>query len=751
VNPKLQSISSFHVRFVATILLCSLPFFAIILLTDLQVKHDTRQEMFRRVTVADMLLTREKDQILDGAEKMLGALARLQSSGTEKDLNSLYRQIGALSPHVENAGILYPDGHVASIAHPFAPGTAAFDSQFLDRAIFGAGIVMGDRTRFDSATGKRSLALGLSVKDQYGRVASIAFVLIDAASLGSTWSQALALFPAGTRYAVVDQAGVIISSGPGKFAGQGDPSPWLIPSEVGSTSRHYLRSSVPDGVRRYWFYRKLSHAEYAGPVTILIGVPADLIYTAAESLFLHNSLLLIAVTVLLLVGGLVIGEITVVRPTEDILRTTDSIGSGELASRTRLKYRAGEFGRLSRAIDGMATMIEANVGERQLMMHRLAQSESRYRALFESSPNGIVLIDENLQVSLANSAALQLVGSDTIEGLAGVSILRFIPRDLLGRVVERSRNLSESDGNLTVETDIQDSDGLRVPIEATVSLLPGTATAIRPAVAILRDLRPHRAVETERVRMQEQLAQAQKMETIGLLAGGIAHDFNNLLTVMLGYCGLALLAVEDSSPVHQHLREIQHTAHRAASLTQQLLIFSRKRHLKFANLNVNRVVENMSRLLERLIGETIETRLKLAPNVREILGDQGSIEQLVMNIAVNARDAMPNGGILTIRTDNIEVNDPTRPHCAEERPGPCVVLTIADTGTGMNKETVDQIFEPFFTTKSVGHGTGLGLAVVYGVVKQHGGWIQVASEPGSGTVFSIYLPAADADADSPVT
>lgn len=252
---------------------------------------------------------------------------------------------------------------------------------------------------------------------------------------------------------------------------------------------------------------------------------------------------------------------------------------------------------------------------------------------------------------------------------------------------------------------------------------------------------------SERKQLEEQLRQAQKMEAVGRLAGGIAHDFNNLLTAINGYSELAMRKLEEVDPLRLNLEEIRKAGDRAAALTRQLLAFSRKQILHPKVINLNAVVADMERMLKRLIGEDIDMRVILKPELGNVKADIGQIEQVIMNLVVNARDAMPRGGKLTIETANIYLGEEYAKHHISVEPGSYVMLAISDNGCGMDKETKARIFEPFFTTKEHGKGTGLGLSTVYGIVKQSKGDIWIYSETGRGTSFKIYLPYVEEEAE----
>ncbi|MDP2156723.1 MAG: ATP-binding protein [Nitrospirota bacterium] len=267
---------------------------------------------------------------------------------------------------------------------------------------------------------------------------------------------------------------------------------------------------------------------------------------------------------------------------------------------------------------------------------------------------------------------------------------------------------------------------------------------IAAIVHIARDITEQKRKEEENRRLQSQLLQLQKLESVGRLASGIAHDFNNILTVILGYSELALLNLPENTPSKEHVTIIRDSAEKAASLTRQLLAFSRKQKLELKIVSLSDIIQNTIKMLGRMLGEDVVLELKLRTS-RTILADPGQIGQVMMNLSVNARDAMPCGGRLVIETEDMDLDERSAPAQEGVRPGSYVILTVTDNGAGMSREVKERIFEPFFTTKAPGKGTGLGLSTVYGIIRQHEGHIRVYSSPGRGTTFRIYLPIAKGD------
>jgi two-component system cell cycle sensor histidine kinase/response regulator CckA len=375
-----------------------------------------------------------------------------------------------------------------------------------------------------------------------------------------------------------------------------------------------------------------------------------------------------------------------------------------------------------------------NISDRKKAEKAVRSSESQFRALFENAMDA-VLISDDLGVYVdANPAACELMGM-AYDDLLGRTLSDFTEGVRQAEDPQTALQVLEA-GATSGVFPLGRPDGTIVEVDSTITanFLPGRH------LSMLRDV-------TERRNLEEQLRQSQRLESVGMLAGGIAHDFNNLLTVISGYADLALKRLDESDPLAVYVEQINNAADRATSLTRQLLAFSRKQMLQPKILDLNSVVAQIEKMLGRLVGEDMELRTSLAPGLGRVKADPGQIEQVIMNLAVNARDAMPTGGKITIETANVYLDEEyARQHIAVT-PGPYVMLAVSDNGHGMTAETKKSIFSPFFSTKPIGKGTGLGLATVYGIVKQSSGNIWVYSEVGVGSSFKVYLPLVEGELD----
>jgi len=376
-------------------------------------------------------------------------------------------------------------------------------------------------------------------------------------------------------------------------------------------------------------------------------------------------------------------------------------------------------------------------GELDAALAERRRAEEQYRRLFEHELAGVGVVSLDGRFLACNPAFARILGYDSPEDLMmrDVSAIYAHSEDRQG-VLAR---LQETGRLVSFENRLRRKDGREVWVLANMALVPGESGE-QVIESTFVDI-------SERKQLEQQLWQSQKLDALGSLAGGVAHDFNNVLTAILGYADLVLLDLPEDSPHRKDLEEISKAAQRAGELTGQLLTFSRRQPIEPRILNLNEVVAETDKMLRRLIGQEVRLVTVLKPSLGQVRADPGQIHQVLLNLAVNARDAMPDGGTLTIETHEMDVDGAYAQEHVDVQPGTYILLAVSDTGTGMDAATRARVFEPFFTTKEKGKGTGLGLATVYGIVRQHGGHIALYSELGTGTTFKVYLPRTEASAE----
>jgi PAS domain S-box-containing protein len=404
--------------------------------------------------------------------------------------------------------------------------------------------------------------------------------------------------------------------------------------------------------------------------------------------------------------------------------------------------------------DGRALYIEGfieDITERKRADEKLRESERQLRTVLETISLVGVMLDRQGNITLCNDFLLALSGWKREEVLRRNWFELFLPPEISGKI--RQEVFLDTIGTGVVPTHYQNEiitrKGERRLVDWNNTVIRDPGGQIVGVASIGEDITELKRAEAEKARIEDQLRQAQKLESVGRLAAGVAHDFNNLLTVINGYSRLLLDSLKAGDPLRDGLEEIHKAGERAAALTQQLLAFSRKQILQPRVLDLNRVVDEMRPMLARLMGEDVEVCVQLQVEAATICADPHQLEQVLMNLAVNSRDAMPNGGKFSIETGFVEWGESHVQSRPGAQAGPYVMLAVSDTGVGMNEETLGHIFEPFFTTKEVGKGTGLGLSTIHGIVEQSGGYVEADSELGRGTTFKIYMPRlVNAQADS---
>jgi PAS domain S-box-containing protein len=533
---------------------------------------------------------------------------------------------------------------------------------------------------------------------------------------------------------------------------------------------HGVNVPIPEKISRYGYRSGFYHIDFTDAI-VLDGETIGSIYLCAELDSFYSRMIRYGVTLIIIMGlAFLLSYFLFTRLhriiTKPIFTLTDLMrvvskeqdysvrahvhGKDELGYLTqgfnemleKIHERDGELAQYRTHLEDLVkkrtaelTTMNLELGkelaERMRVQKELVESEHRYRTIFETTGNPSLIIGADTMILMVNSAFERISGyaRDEVEGkMSWMSLIALDDQERL-KDYHGIRRTDPQSAPTECECRAIDKAGNILNVVITSSSIPGTERS----VASMLDM-------TERKRLEEQLIQSQKMEAIGQLAGGVAHDFNNILTSIIGYGNLIQMKMPDNDKLMQYMDPLLASADKAKHLTQALLAFSRKQIISPKPIDLNEVIENVKTFLVRLIGEDIEMTTHFAKKDLVVFADTGQIDQILMNFATNARDAMPDGGTFSIETDVVTIGDDFVRKHHYGKPGEYALIRVSDTGTGISKKVLEHVFEPFFTTKEVGKGTGLGLSIVYGVIKQNNGYVNVYSEPGHGTVFRIYLP-----------
>jgi PAS domain S-box-containing protein len=726
-------LSTLRTRLLALVLVAVLPALGVLLASAVAQRRVLLGEAGAEAGSLATLVAEQHQRSVDAARGLLLGITRMpQMIGRDEPAcNAALAPLLSSPPYFTNMGAVTVDGTMYCSAVPRSAPVNLADRPFVSGALRTGDFAVGEFA-ISRVAGIPALGFGYPVRDDGGAIVGAAFASLNVRSL---LAQLEALpIPPGADVAVVDRAGVVLTAVPDGAARMGRTiDPALLAALEGESRPVELDGA--DGVRRIYALRPVMAGESVAAMRVVAGIPAASAYAAVDGIMARTLAGFGAVSALALLAAGLAAELFLVRKLKALIATARRIAGGDYSARSGLRPGHEELGDLIRAFDEMA--------------HSLEALSRQNRLLLDSVGDGILGLDPEGRIVFANPAACRVLGKRPEDLLGRPAHQTLCPTDAAGQPVPEDRcgiHAALRDGRVHSAEGVQllRSDGSTVPVEFTSAPLL-EAGAIRGAVVAFKDV-------TERARLEEHLRQSQKMEAVGQLAGGIAHDFNNLLTAMMSFTRFAQERLGDGHPAHEDLREVLAAARRAAELTRQLLTFSRRQRIEPRVVDLADCVHGVEQMLRRLIGEDVVLETSLAPGAWPVRVDPSQIELVLLNLAVNARDAMPNGGRLTIRVgDDAEaVEGRAKAVRAGADGGGTVVLSVTDTGTGMDADTAARAFEPFFTTKAPGRGTGLGLSTVYGIVAQAGGAIHLRTAPEQGAQFRIVLPrhAGGADAET---
>ena len=732
-------------QLILIVIIVALPAVGIIINAGIQQRREAinaarieTQKLADRIAFEQQSKTASAHQIM----VLLSHLTEIITKNPTKTTH-LLREIHNSNPDFSNISVADRSGNVWASAVPTQRPFSISDRRHFINTLASGQLSSGEFIISRSAH-KPSFTLGYPIKDEHGTIIGV----ISVGFLLEKYTQLLekSRLPNNASMVLLDHKGVILfrTIEPEKYIGkQSDPALFqqILDGPDENTS---IGVSLAAGDERIISSRKLSlEGESSAYMYVRVGIPVESALSHANSELLRNLVLFSWVLVLALLFSSFIGERSIVSRIELLEKASQRLANGESQIKVSDLVKGGELGRLADSFDSMANKLI-------LREEALAGSERFLDTIINTEPECVKMLAADGTLLSMNRAGLNMLEADSLNQLKGKCIYPCIAEEYREAFITLTNSVFQGESGF-IEFKAVGLKGRSIWLETHAVPFRNETGAVVSLLAITRDITERKDTEAENAQLTEQLLQSQKIESIGRLTGGIAHDFNNLLTPIIGYTELLKNCLSHGSSGFNKIDKILQAAEGAKVLVQQLLSFSRKQILDIKSIDVNTVISSFYEILRRTIRENIDIQLALTPDSCVIRADKHQLEQIIMNLVVNAQDAISNTGLITIVTGQVIIDHEYARQHANVTPGRYFMLTITDNGCGMDKKTQEQIFEPFFTTKAVGEGTGLGLATVYGLVKQQGGNIWVYSEPGKGTAFKIYFPIVDEAPDDSTT
>tara|TARA_R110002124_G_scaffold6873_2_gene41071 strand:+ start:870 stop:3503 length:2634 start_codon:yes stop_codon:yes gene_type:complete len=693
-----------------------------------EVSHDIA---LRTADLAEAL----KTQVMRNAYMTLRAMAGFQrvEGKNASDCNDVAYFFLMNTNGYVNVGSILPNGVLYCAAQPSTINLDARGLDWFEKAISNGNFTMGGY-RLSKITNAGVIIFALPIRDEDGHVSQVLALSADVKYISKILN--FPYLPEETSLTVIDQFGNALVASPGTGVKPGDNiAQWEVAKRAMAADAPFVMEwKGPDGATRLFAATSSRVSDAAVPganradiraFSIIVGIPAQRISSAIMGPAQTAGIAVGIVFTIILVGIYLFIRNTLVEPVKEIQLAAERLTFGDLTARVTRKSRAGEIRTLANAFNIMASTLARREDD-------IRTSNARLQRIFETEPASVMLLDSDLRIVEINKAGLEIMGADSVDQVRGKIMRTTVIEEDRERMRTHVRNVKMGNTDL-VTIQIIDLKGRRRWVEmqsANIQLDDNSAAAF---ISIARD-------KTEEVATSAQLVQAQKMESIGRLTGGIAHDFNNLLTIIMGNAEILREELEDRPPLEKLAAMIETAAQRGAELTHRMLAFARRQVLRPTELDTNVLLGRMVDMIKRLLGEDIRIQIDVGQNLWRVAADPAQMESAILNLSINARDAMPKGGKLTIETQNVHLDDDYASRNPEAVAGDYVLIAVSDSGTGMSQDVLAHVFDPFFTTKEVGKGSGLGLSMVYGFVKQSRGHIKIYSELSHGTTIRIYLP-----------
>lgn len=632
-----------------------------------------------------------------------------------------------------NIGSVYPDGKIYCAAHPGDASQNMKGMSWFDEAMETGEFTMGNYL-ISPVTHNGIVVFSLPLKGPDGKIEQVLALTLETDYLKEIVN--LPHLPADSSITVIDKSGnvLVTTENSGMRVGE-NIAHWDVARRAMTAEETFVMESKGFDKFAHLFAAtssRVSNQAMPGAdkatiraMSIIIGIPASRVAATVIKPIQSSGIAIGIVFTIVLIGTYFFIRGTVLRPIEAIQAAAKRLTLGDLTARVKLKPRSDEIGALATAFDAMATSLATREAE-------LRRSNERVKRIFDTEPACVTLLDHNLNVLDVNRAGLEIIGVDSVDAIRGKPLSPMVVEEDRDRYKEHVNSvLNGATHSTTVQ--IVDQKGKHRWLEIHAAAIQLVDDGPSAYISIARD-------KSDELATAAQLVQAQKMETVGRLTGGVAHDFNNLLTVVMGNAEILSEQLTDRPELGNLARMIETAAQRGAELSHRMLAFARRQVLRPTELDVNALATRMVDMMGRILGEDIRIHIDLDDKLWFVAADPAQMESAILNLAINARDAMPDGGVLTIETTNTELDADYVARNPEAAEGAYVLIAVSDSGSGMSADVLNRAFDPFFTTKEVGKGSGLGLSMVYGFVKQSQGHIKIYSESANGTTVRIYLP-----------
>lgn len=719
------------------VFIVAIPAICIIVNSGIQQRKDSTLNARIETKKLAEAIVREQESRITSARQLFAALSKLPEVANPNKVKAqiILSEILKLSPQYNNIFITDQKGIVWASAVPLKEVVSVSDRRYFKNATASGRLSSGEYN-IARTSGKATLTLGYPLKDENGIVTGVICIGLSL----DHYKHILEIYklPQGASFAIIDHKGIILARAiePEKFIGK-QSNPEVFKQMLdGPEEETSAGTSGAIGDVRIQTYRKIRLEGESTPyMYVRAGIPATSVLSAANTALSKNLWTYAVFLMAAFFTSWLISKKYIVDRVLLLERSSQRLADGDLSIRIADKVTGGELGNLGQSLDVMA-------GKLILREEALATSERFLKTIIDTEPECVKLIDADTKLLMMNRAGLVMVQADSFAEVEGQPVSSLVTEEYREAFINLTCEVLNG-GSGRLQFEIEGLKGRRLWMETHMVPFCNERGEAVSVLGITRDITEHRKAESDNIILMQQLAQSQKHESIGRLAGGIAHDFNNLLTPIIGYAGILEKEFAKGSTGAQRLHNLLLASDKAKNLVQQLLSFSRNQVLKMSTLDINTLILSFEDILRRSIRENIELKLCLTPDVISISADRSQLEQIIMNLVVNAQDAISGKGLITIETAAAVLDDEYLHMHIGAKAGRYLMLTVTDNGCGMDKESQEHMFEPFYTTKGVGHGTGLGLSTVYGIVKQHGGSIWVYSEKGIGSSFKLYFPAVD--------